>query len=48
MASKQIKPNFLEIADVGDANRVNLDEYSFHRFSETKGKYLFHKRMRKK
>lgn len=40
--------NFLEIDTVEEANKVDLTTYSFIRFSETRNKYLFAKRMRAK
>ena len=36
--------NFLEIADVNEANKVDLTIYRLERFSETKGCYIFVKR----
>lgn len=39
--------NFLELESVDDANKVDLEVYSFHKFSDTRDKYIFSKRMRK-
>lgn len=41
------RPNFLEVETVEEANRVDLNEYTFNRFSETRQRYVFSKRMRK-
>ena len=38
--------NFLEIETARDANKVDMDTYTFLRFSETRNKYLFKKRQK--
>ena len=37
----QKKPNFLEMETLEGANQVDLDEYTFVRFSEHKQCYIF-------
>jgi len=36
-----MESNFLEIEDVREANKVNLDKYTFIKFSDTRNKYIF-------
>ena len=36
--------NFLEIESVDDANRVDLEIYSFIKHSESKNRYIFKRR----
>ena len=38
------KPMFLEAKTVEEANQVNIKEYRFERYSETKDCYIFVKR----
>lgn len=38
-------PNFLEVVDMVEANKVDMEIYRFERFSESKG-YIFVKRVR--
>ena len=40
--------NFLECKSVDEANEVNLDEYRFERYSDTKDVYIFVKRRHSK
>lgn len=42
-----MKPNFIEVETSDEANLINLDEYSFIKYSETKNRYLFKIRERK-
>ena len=39
--------NFLEIKDVAEANRVNLKDYTFVRYSDKRDCYIFKLRERK-
>ena len=41
---KRVLNNFLEIETVAEANRVNLKEYYFDKFSESRGRYIFVRR----
>ena len=38
--------NFLEIENLEEANKVNLEKYSFHRYSDSRG-YIFVKRRKR-
>ena len=40
-------PNFIEVESVDEANKVDLDKYTFIRHSETKNRYIFKKRQQK-
>lgn len=40
------KKNFLEIKTVEEANDVDLDVYTFVKFSEMRNRYIFKKRAR--
>ena len=39
--------NFLEIETVEDANAVNLQTYTFVKFSDSRNRYIFKKRFGK-
>jgi len=43
----ETKPNFLERETVEEANAVDLNIYSFVKFSDTRNCYIFRKRTRK-
>ncbi len=38
--------NFLEIENLEEANKINLEKYSFNKYSDTRG-YIFVKRRKK-
>lgn len=38
------RPNFLEIRDTDEANKVDLDIYRLERFSESRSAWLFVRR----
>jgi len=42
--NNEVMPNFIEVKTVQEANRINLNVYSFVRYSETKNCYIFKKR----
>lgn len=41
------EPNFRECETVEEANQLNLEVYSFVKFSDSRDKYIFKKRSRK-
>jgi len=41
---KKLKPNFLEVKDLNEANEVNMEVFRFERFSESRDRYIFVKR----
>jgi len=41
------KPNFLERETIEEANAVDLNIYSFVKFSDTRNVYIFKRRARK-
>lgn len=43
----QQRPNFIEAENVEEANAVDLSVYTFLKYSETKGVYVFKVRERK-
>ena len=38
------KPNFIEVGTADEANRIDLTQYRFERYSDTRGVYIFVKR----
>lgn len=40
--------NFIEVSNVDEANEINLDEYRFERYSDTKNVYILVKRRHSK
>lgn len=39
-----VKPNYLEIESVEDANRVDMEVYRLERFSDTRNAFIFVRR----
>jgi hypothetical protein len=42
------KPNFIEVEKVSEANRINLDDYTFVKFSDVRNRYISKLRSGKK
>lgn len=38
------KPNFIEVETVEEANAIDLSEYYFDHFSDSRNRYIFAKR----
>lgn len=47
MINEQKEPNFLELTNIDDVNRVDLTIYTFVQFSDTRNCYIFKRRAKK-
>lgn len=46
MGTAKKTENFMEIENVQDANKINLKQYSFIKFSDTRNCYIFKKKQK--